>query len=210
MLILGYSTDISEWGKLIDGLAQKYQVLAFDNRGAGRSDQPDVAYSIEGMAADTAALMKAAGFRKTDILGISMGGRVALSLALQNPDMVRKLVLTSTGCRAAGSFRFQILNAVSNFPVWKSKFPQRRFAKARQLEASRKFDCTAALNRIKAPAIILHGRKDKVAPYSIAEEMLSGITGSQMVTFNGGHLFFVLKLNEFLGEVFRFLDQQGE
>jgi pimeloyl-ACP methyl ester carboxylesterase len=43
-LILGLGTDISEWGDVIRWLAERYRVIAFDNRGAGRSDKPDVPY----------------------------------------------------------------------------------------------------------------------------------------------------------------------
>jgi 3-oxoadipate enol-lactonase len=54
VLIVGLGTDISEWHGIIHWLAQKYKVLAFDNRGAGRTDKPDTQYSIEMMAHDTA------------------------------------------------------------------------------------------------------------------------------------------------------------
>ena len=54
VLIVGLGTDISEWDGIIRWLAQKYKVLAFDNRGAGRTDKPDTQYSIEMMANDTA------------------------------------------------------------------------------------------------------------------------------------------------------------
>ena len=50
VLIVGLGTDISEWDGIIRWLAEKYQVLAFDNRGGGRTDKPNIAYSIEMMA----------------------------------------------------------------------------------------------------------------------------------------------------------------
>src|SRR6266700_2919026 len=78
LLIVGLGTDISEWDGIIRWLAQKYQVLAFDNRGAGRTDKPDVPYSIEMMADDTAELMKALAIERASLLGISMGGKIAL------------------------------------------------------------------------------------------------------------------------------------
>ena len=59
VVILGLGTDVSEWDGIIRWLANKYQVLAFDNRGAGRTDKPDIPYSIEMMAEDTAGLMQA-------------------------------------------------------------------------------------------------------------------------------------------------------
>ena len=73
MVILGLGTDVSEWDGIIRWLAEKYKVLAFDNRGAGRTDKPDIPYSIEMMAEDTAGLMQALGMKQAHVLGISMG-----------------------------------------------------------------------------------------------------------------------------------------
>jgi 3-oxoadipate enol-lactonase len=71
-LILGRGTDISEWGSIIGWLTEKYRVLAFDNRGVGRTDKPDIAYSIEMMADDMAGLMHTLGIQQANIVGISL------------------------------------------------------------------------------------------------------------------------------------------
>src|SRR5262249_24056165 len=109
VLICGLALDISELGPIIEGLATGYRVLAFDNRGAGRSDKPDTPYPIEMMAADTAAVMREAGVARARVLGISMGGRIALALAAAEPDLVGGLVLVSTAARAARSWRRRLL-----------------------------------------------------------------------------------------------------
>jgi 3-oxoadipate enol-lactonase len=82
-LIVGLGTGISEWDVIIRWLANKYQVLAFDNRGAGRTDKPDIPYSIEMMAEDTAGLIQALGIKQARVLGISMEGRIALQTAIR-------------------------------------------------------------------------------------------------------------------------------
>jgi pimeloyl-ACP methyl ester carboxylesterase len=74
----------------------------FDNRGTGRTAQPDSPYSIEMMARDTVALMDALSIARADILGISMGGRIALELTLTHPARVRRLVLVSTSAAGRG------------------------------------------------------------------------------------------------------------
>src|SRR2546421_5543706 len=99
VVILGLGTDVSEWDGIIRWLAEKYKVLAFDNRGAGRTDKPDIPYSIEMMAQDTEELMNALAIERASILGISMGGRIALALALRHPERVEKLILVSTSAR---------------------------------------------------------------------------------------------------------------
>jgi len=95
VLIAGLGTDLTVYEPIINELSQKSKVLAFDNRGVGRTDKPDAPYAIEMMADDTAALMSGVGIEKAHVLGISMGGRIAMALALQHPDKVKSLVLTS-------------------------------------------------------------------------------------------------------------------
>ncbi|MFN8458413.1 MAG: alpha/beta hydrolase [Anaerolineae bacterium] len=77
--------------------AQAYQVIIFDHRGVGRSDKPDEAYSTRGFAADAVALLDVLGIDRAHIMGHSMGGRVAQWIALDYPERVRSLVLSSSG-----------------------------------------------------------------------------------------------------------------
>lgn len=83
---------------LIESLAERFRVITFDNRGVGFSDKPTGAYSIEIMAGDTAGLIGALELGKTHILGASMGGKIALELALEHPELVDRLVLCSANC----------------------------------------------------------------------------------------------------------------
>ncbi len=83
-----------------DGLAQTREVILFDNAGVGASSgtTPD---TIPGMATDAIAFIKALGISKADVLGYSIGGKVAQEIAVQAPDLVRKLILVGTGPRGA-------------------------------------------------------------------------------------------------------------
>ena len=201
VLILGMTIDISDVGAIINWLAQRYQVLAFDNRGAGRTDKPDAPYSIAMMADDTAGLMSALGIERANILGISLGGRIALTLALQHPERVEKLILVSTSARVLPrGWRFRILGLLSSAPLLRGKYPQPRYAFIRQRDASTMFNCTDRLPEIQAPTLILHGKNDKTAPFALAEEMHAGIHGSQLLSFAGGHIFFLFRERQ------RFLD----
>jgi pimeloyl-ACP methyl ester carboxylesterase len=88
---------LDDWDpRVVDGLAKQHHVVTFDNRGVGASKgaTPD---SVEEMARDAAAFIAALGFAKVDLLGFSLGGFVSQSLALQRPDLVRKIMLTGTG-----------------------------------------------------------------------------------------------------------------
>jgi pimeloyl-ACP methyl ester carboxylesterase len=193
VLIGGLASDVSQWGWLTDWCARSNQVLAFDNRGAGRTDKPDAPYTIPMMANDTDALMEVVGMTHATVLGISMGGRVALDLALEHPDRVARLILVSTmaSARPEGQMsRMEMLGVLSGL-LFRGKHPQPRYAFARQREASRSYDCMDRLGEIHVPTTILHGRKDRIAPLHAAIEMRKAIPGSELVTFSRGHLFFI-------------------
>ena len=55
------------------------------------------------------------------------------------------------------------------------------------------------------PTLILHGRRDQIAPYELAEEMHAGIKGSKMITFSGGHLFLFFQPQQFAKAILEFL-----
>lgn len=193
VLIGGLASDISQWGWLTEWCAQTHRVLAFDNRGAGRTDKPDAPYTIPMMADDTDALMDTVGMSNATVLGISMGGKIALDLALRYPDRVSRLILVSTMASArplTSMSRMELLGALSGL-IFRGKHPQPRYAFSRQREASRSYDCVDRLDEIHVPTTILHGRKDRIAPLTEALTMRQGIAGSEMITFARGHLFFV-------------------
>ena len=96
VLITGLSGDTTGWALQIPMFSKKYQVICFDNRGGGRTDAPDVPYSYEMMADDTAGLLNTLGIEKAHILGASMGGAIAQEFAIKYPQRVRGLILSTT------------------------------------------------------------------------------------------------------------------
>jgi 3-oxoadipate enol-lactonase len=99
VLINGLGLDIGSWAPQIGPLSSRFRVLAFDSRGAGRSDAPEGPYSAEQMAADTVALFDHLQLERVHILGFSLGGLIAQELALSHPGRVKSLVLASTAAR---------------------------------------------------------------------------------------------------------------
>lgn len=88
---------LDDWDpRVVDGLAAKHHVIAFDNRGVGGSGG-STPQTVEEMARDAVAFIAALGFSKVDLLGFSLGGFVAQSIAQQQPGLVRKIILAGTG-----------------------------------------------------------------------------------------------------------------
>ena len=88
---------IDHWDPaVVDGLAAEYRVIVFDNRGIGGSTG-SVPNSIDAMADDAVAFMRALGLQRTHLMGFSMGGFVAQTIAYKYPHLVDKLILTGTG-----------------------------------------------------------------------------------------------------------------
>jgi len=96
LLIAGVGYGAWFWEKIIPGLAEHYQVIAFDNRGAGKSDKPEGPYTVSMMAEDTIGLLETLEIKDVYLLGHSLGGFIAQEVVVQQPDLVSKLILAST------------------------------------------------------------------------------------------------------------------
>ena len=204
VLINGLGIDVSECGQLIEALADRYRVLAFDNRGAGRTGKPDEPYTVAQMAHDTAGLMQALGIERAHVVGISLGGRIALDLALDYPVRVRSLVLVSTCARVERRWPSRLLGIVS--AVVRGHYPQPRYAFRHQRRASAGYDRTASLPELRVPALVVHGRRDHIVPYRLAEDLAAGIPQARLVTVDSGHLYPLTHSSSFTEHVAVFTD----
>jgi 3-oxoadipate enol-lactonase len=93
LLIAGFACDHTNWCKLAPLLASTNRLITFDNRGVGQSSSPETSYSIRQMAEDTIGLLDAVGLDYVHVAGHSMGGQIALELALTWPERVKSLML---------------------------------------------------------------------------------------------------------------------
>src|SRR5947207_8004377 len=105
LLIMGFGGDHLAWAFQTPVFAQTHRVIAFDNRGAGQSDVPDVPYTTRMMADDAAGLLEHLGIERAHVIGVSMGGMIAQELALNHPRRVRSLQLHCTMARADNYMR---------------------------------------------------------------------------------------------------------
>ncbi|MBA3370908.1 MAG: alpha/beta fold hydrolase [Thermoleophilaceae bacterium] len=99
LLVMGLGVSATGWWRTVPILAESRPVIAFDNRGVGRSDRVPGPYSTPQMADDAIAVLDVAGFERAHVYGISLGGMIAQEIVLRHPDRVAGLVL---GATAAG------------------------------------------------------------------------------------------------------------
>ncbi|MFX1312101.1 MAG: alpha/beta fold hydrolase [Promethearchaeota archaeon] len=96
ILIHGWGGSKEEWFAHIDALSKHFKVITLDNRGAGKSDHPNIPYTMDMYADDINGLLKFLNIEKTHVLGVSLGGMIVLNFALKYPERVNKLVLINT------------------------------------------------------------------------------------------------------------------
>ena len=232
LLIMGFLGNADCWDPLyfIPKLSERFKLIMFDNRGAGRTDVSNKEYSIKLFADDAAGLMEALGIKRAHVLGISMGGMIAQELALNHPEKVEKLVLASTFCGGekavpipgeAAQVVMDISATLAEKGNWDEKITRKLMpllftqefmeenpglvdvavqlfltaptpleALTRQVEAIiLSFDAGARLPQIRAPTLILAGKKDRYIPSENAEIMAKLIPNSKIAYFkNSAHM----------------------
>lgn len=109
LFISGTGGDLRRSPNAFDSpLPQQFEVLAYDQRGLGQSDRPDVPYTMADYAADADALLEALEWDRCLVMGVSFGGMVAQEFAIRYPQRVERLVLACTGSGGAGGASYPL------------------------------------------------------------------------------------------------------
>jgi 3-oxoadipate enol-lactonase len=96
VLIHGLAGDHQAWAPQIEAFRGRHRIVAFDNRGAGKSTQVDEPVTTAELAGDTLGLMDALRISRAHVVGRSMGGSIAQHIALRAPERVQSLVLCAS------------------------------------------------------------------------------------------------------------------
>lgn len=99
VLVNSLGTDLRLWDDVVAALPAGLDVLRSDKRGHGLSDAPEPPYAMTDLADDLAGLLDALGIGRAMVCGISVGGMIAMSLALRRPDLVQGLAIMDSGHR---------------------------------------------------------------------------------------------------------------
>lgn len=211
VLLHGLGSSSSDWALQIPVFAERCRVLAVDLRGHGRSRPASGRLSVAAFAADVSRALGALGERSVHVVGLSLGGCVALALALGDPSVVRSLTLVNAFARLRpaglrGGLRMierLALLCVAPMPVVAAHVARGLFPKPEQREAylaavaslgenPRRtyfasiralgaFDVTRKLGAIRCPALIVAGDRDRTVPRSSAHLLHRAIPGARLL-----------------------------
>lgn len=206
LLIPGQAVDHRSWRLAAPVLAEGRMLVLVDHRGTGASDRSvSPAFSTRDLASDLVRVLDTAGLDRVDVLGHSMGGRVAQWFAVDHPDRVGRLVLAATNAgdvhtverdpEAGSALRSGDIERIRPFffdddvstDTARSLLVVTTDARMRQAHyrASRRHDALAELARVGAPTLVLHGSADRLTPPASARIVAHVIPGSRLAIIRG-------------------------
>jgi pimeloyl-ACP methyl ester carboxylesterase len=221
-----------QFGQLIPGLAATRQVIAADFQGHGRTGDIDRPLTSADLASDVVGLLRHLDIAQADVFGFSVGGAVALHLAIKHPELVRKLVVSSVSFHPDGdrpenteAVETLTVDAIAGTPMeqdYRAKSPnhdklQDLLDKLGQFDAGFTGWADADIQGIAAPTLITVGDCDAVRLDHMVRFLqlrggdvngdFVGVPASQLAVFPGTtHFFGLAKTELVLGAVLSFLD----
>ena len=235
LLVQGLGYARWGWDPVVPGLAERFRVLTFDNRGIGESDKPAGPYTAREMAADALQVLDEAGLERAHVVGSSLGGMIAQEVAAAAPGRVDRLVLCSTTPGGADAvpmpavtvrllveaatlppeeaLRRFVANALSTSAPRSlvDEIYARRLANPPdpagwQAQAAAGTTFPGVDGAITAPTLIVHGTDDNVVDCGNAQLLAARIPGARVELIpSGGHLFFWEQPDVFVRIVSEFL-----
>ena len=212
VFIHGWTANRRRWDDQLGHFAGRYRVISLDLRGHGDSDLTPDLYTIGGLAREVLALLDGLGVYRFVPVGHSMGGMIALTLALEHPERVERLVVVDSVSRMMYSrgrqvlillsrlLPFRMFVAVNIRRAFKPGFPPAEIARyvaqaqstPRQVvmgcfAAMRRFDVLDRVGELKLPMLILHGYYDVQFPLRQALRMAVQVPDSFVKVLNTGH-----------------------
>lgn len=127
VFIAGFSADHAIWTGILNQFKDKYQIILFDNRGAGQTDAPQGPYSIEQMTTDTSALCSHLGIQQAHFVGSSMGGYILQMLTYQHKELVKSATICNSSYATHTTFHYYV---AAQLELIKAQAPAASISKA--------------------------------------------------------------------------------
>jgi 3-oxoadipate enol-lactonase len=223
LLVAGIPAVAGDWAPLAERLSESRRVIAFDNRGSGRSSVTPGPYTTASLAADALALLDHLNIERADVFGMSLGGMIAQEMALRRPGRVDRLVLGCTHCGVQRSPRIpretgrafametddwaERMRALAPFAFARGADPRfvERFVEKKcrdlqdpagyraQIAAVLSHDTWERLPEIDRPTLILTGDDDQVIPAASSDVLHERIPDSHLHVVAGAGHLFFLE-----------------
>ncbi len=231
-LLHGLGSSGSDWFPVTSYLAPHYRLLLIDLRGHGHSSLPRTGYSVAAMARDVQAVLAAEGIESAALIGLSLGGCVALQTAVTAPDLVAGLVLVNTFAKlrhsgmfggrlvrlrralgdADGLARLVAASLFTDPEVQALVFERLRRndvgAIRRTMLAVARFDVRSQLGKVTAPTLVLAGDRDRTVPRLCLSDLMAGLPAARLqVIADAGHALPYDQPDDFVAAVCSFLAQ---
>ncbi len=216
VLLNSIGTDMALWETSVPHLLPAFRLLRIDTRGHGASDAPDGDYSLAMLADDVVAVMDAAGVQSAAVAGVSLGGMIAMELALKHPTRVTALALVCTSATMdAGAWRDRIevvrargTAAIADMAMGRFLSPRFAATHGGAAESVRQgliamadtgyAGCGAAIRdmalierlpAIAVPSLIVAGDRDTSTPFTgHGEHIAAAVRGARVVHLDVAHL----------------------
>ena len=213
VLIHGLASRGDDWATFLPTLARRHRVYALDLLGYGSSDRPHVDYSIALETEVVSGFLDSLHIVRADLIGVSMGGWIALKLAAEHPERVRKLVLLDSAgfnfptTLTADSFTphnveelQKLIDLQTDRAPHLPAFVARDFLRVNREHAwilksqfssmlSRRDLMDGGVARVTMPTLLLWGTRDQLTPYSLGIRMQRELPNAKLIPLNGcGHL----------------------
>lgn len=217
IFINSLGSDLRIWDGVIPYFAEDFPIVRYDKRGHGLSDCPPGPYTLHDHTTDLAALLTGLEVPSAILIGVSVGGMIALDFARQHPGRVHALVLCDTGARIgtaeAWTERSTIVRQeglATIAPLILSRWFSRSFSTveptayrgyynmltrtpaegyAATCEALRDADLCAVVQSITAPSLVLCGDEDIATPPTLGQELAAALPNARFqLIYQAGHL----------------------
>jgi pimeloyl-ACP methyl ester carboxylesterase len=183
LVIIGFGATMDQGNDTcIAVLASKYHVYLYDHRGMGYSSTDTTTPSISGYADDATGLMKALGYDRMHLYGISMGSFIAQQIAIDHPERVRNMVLDS------GSYSIRIPETAGllAFIETAAADPATPTGVRNEARAMLAWNGTEnQLSTINKSVLFIVGTNDTITPEVLSVRMAGQVPGSWLVRFKG-------------------------
>ncbi len=233
MLSNSLGTDLHMWDEQVAPFTRHFRLVRYDRRGHGKSGVPKGPYSMERLGRDVLAILDGLGIEKINWCGLSMGGMVGQWLGANAANRIDKLILSNTACyypdKSIWAERIKFLRtngipavADATMERWFTKdFRERApaaIARMKEMfvktdlegyigccEAIRDMDHRPLLSKIKAPTLVIAGRRDAGTPLDLNEFIRDHIPGAELAVLEAAHIANVEQPQAYADAVLGFL-----